>query len=79
MPKPGDPELRLMHQLLLCALIEARSCERFRLLSEGFGRRSFAQFLLSFMVSEAGTTVCLSIWRRTVLAKKRPGRLAGLA
>jgi tRNA-(ms[2]io[6]A)-hydroxylase len=54
MPKPGDPELRLMHQLLLCALIEARSCERFRLLSEGLEEEALRNFYYRFMVSEAG-------------------------
>jgi tRNA-(ms[2]io[6]A)-hydroxylase len=32
--KGGSPEDRLLDQLLMFALIEARSCERFRLLSE---------------------------------------------
>ena len=31
--KGGHPEDRLLEKLLTCALIEARSCERFRLLS----------------------------------------------
>ncbi len=47
-PKGGNPEDKLLHQLLLCGLIEARSCERFRLLSEGVedGGRKFAEILL---------------------------------
>ncbi|MCF8451357.1 MAG: tRNA-(ms[2]io[6]A)-hydroxylase [Taibaiella sp.] len=49
---PGDD--RLMHKLLLCALIEARSCERFRLLSEGLEDEAMRKFYYKFMVSEAG-------------------------
>ena len=33
-PKTGDRMLRLVHRLLVCALIEARSCERFKVLSQ---------------------------------------------
>jgi tRNA-(ms[2]io[6]A)-hydroxylase len=45
---------KLLHQLLLCALIEARSCERFRLLSEGLEEEALRKFYHRFMVSEAG-------------------------
>lgn len=48
---PGD---RLLHKLLICALIEARSCERFRLLSEGLMDAALRKFYYKFMVSEAG-------------------------
>ena len=44
----------LLHQLLICALIEARSCERFRLLSEGLEDEAMRRFYHKFMVSEAG-------------------------
>lgn len=47
-------EQRLLHKLLICALIEARSCERFRLLSEGLEEESLRKFYYKFMVSEAG-------------------------
>ncbi len=53
-PKSDSAEDRLMHQLLLCALIEARSCERFRLLSEGLEDPALQKFYYKFMVSEAG-------------------------
>ena len=33
-PKTGDRNLRLVHRLLIAALIEERSCERFKVLSE---------------------------------------------
>lgn len=54
LPKGGSPENRLMHKLLICALIEARSCERFRLLSEGLEDEDLKKFYYKFMVSEAG-------------------------
>ena len=40
--------------MLTNALIEARSCERFKLLSEGLQDPYFKKFYHSFMVSEAG-------------------------
>lgn len=52
--KGGSGEDRLLDQLLICALIEARSCERFRLLSEGLGDRYLRNFYRRFMESEAG-------------------------
>ena len=45
---------RLLHQLLLNALIEARSCERFRLLSLYIDDENLKKFYYNFMVSEAG-------------------------
>ena len=39
---------------MICALIEARSCERFRLLSEGLADPALRSFYYKFMVSEAG-------------------------
>lgn len=52
--KGGDPEGRLLDQLLTMALIEARSCERFKRLSEGLKDPSLQQFYRRFMESEAG-------------------------
>ncbi len=52
--KGGRPENRLLDQLLICALIEARSCERFRLLSEGLEDEYLRKFYRRFMESEAG-------------------------
>lgn len=52
--KGGSREDRLVERLLLCALIEARSCERFRLLSEGLEEDELKHFYHNFMVSEAG-------------------------
>ncbi len=44
----------LLHKLLLFAMVEARSCERFRLLSENLEEESLREFYRKFMVSEAG-------------------------
>ncbi len=50
----GNREQRLAEQLLLNALIEARSCERFRLLSLHITDPELKEFYHDFMVSEAG-------------------------
>lgn len=52
-PKGGSRETHLVHKLLYAALIEARSCERFRLLSEELQDQDLAQFYRSLMISEA--------------------------
>lgn len=52
--KGGSPEDRLLDQLLLMALIEARSCERFKRLSEGLNDAYLRKFYRRFMESEAG-------------------------
>jgi tRNA-(ms[2]io[6]A)-hydroxylase len=52
-PKGGSKEDHLTHKLLYAALIEARSCERFRLLSEQLPDRELANFYRKLMVSEA--------------------------
>lgn len=53
-PKNISAEDKLMHKLLICALIEARSCERFRLLYENLEDAHLKNFYYKFMVSEAG-------------------------
>jgi tRNA 2-(methylsulfanyl)-N6-isopentenyladenosine37 hydroxylase len=50
----GDYEEALLDRLLICALIEARSCERFKLLSEALKDETLVQFYRELMVSEAG-------------------------
>lgn len=52
-PKGGSRETHLVHKLLYAALIEARSCERFRLLSENIADADLAEFYRKLMVSEA--------------------------
>lgn len=50
----GSKEDRLLEKLITFALIEARSCERFRLLSLHIADESLKEFYHKFMVSEAG-------------------------
>lgn len=52
-PKGGSRTDQLVHRLLYAALIEARSCERFRLLSEELKDKELAEFYGNLMVSEA--------------------------
>lgn len=52
--KGGSREDRLLERLLVCALIEARSCERFRLLSLHINDDNLKEFYHKFMVAEAG-------------------------
>lgn len=52
--KGGDQTLKLLDKLLVCAMIEARSCERFRLLSIELEDANLRNFYHKFMVSEAG-------------------------
>lgn len=52
-PKGGSRTTQLVHRLLYAALIEARSCERFRLLSEELKDKELAEFYHKLMVSEA--------------------------
>src|SRR5277367_2045888 len=52
--KGGGEEDRLLDQLLTMALIEARSCERFKRLSEGLDDEYLCNFYRRFMESEAG-------------------------
>ena len=52
-PKGGSRTTQLVHRLLLAALIEARSCERFRLLSEHLEDKKLANFYRKLMISEA--------------------------
>ncbi|MEM6517312.1 MAG: tRNA-(ms[2]io[6]A)-hydroxylase [Bacteroidota bacterium] len=52
-PKGGSRTTQLVHRLLYAALIEARSCERFRLLSEELKDKDLAEFYRKLMISEA--------------------------
>src|SRR6056300_1316349 len=52
-PKGGSRTTQLVHRLLYAALIEARSCERFRLLSEELKDQELAKFYRNLMISEA--------------------------
>ena len=52
--KGGSPDERFLDQMLTMALIEARSCERFKRLSEGMDNEYMRKFYRKFMESEAG-------------------------
>ena len=52
--KGGARERQLMDQLLVSALIEARSCERFKLLWQHIPDPALSQFYYELMASEAG-------------------------
>lgn len=50
----GSREAGLIERLLFAAMIEARSCERFKVLSENIKDEKLAQFYRDLMESEAG-------------------------
>ncbi|MFO8146657.1 MAG: tRNA-(ms[2]io[6]A)-hydroxylase [Bacteroidota bacterium] len=52
-PKGGSRIDQMVHRLLIAALIEARSCERFRLLSEELKEPELREFYKQLMISEA--------------------------
>lgn len=54
MQKGGSREDQLLEKLMLAAMIEARSCERFRLLARDINDEELREFYKKLMVSEAG-------------------------
>lgn len=52
--KGGSRDQQLVEKLLLNALIEARSCERFKILSNGIPDDELKTFYYELMISEAG-------------------------
>ncbi len=52
--KDGSREERLVDRLLFSAMIEARSCERFKMLSERISDPDLREFYRDLMASEAG-------------------------
>lgn len=69
--KGGHPEGRLLDQLLTMALIEARSCERFKRLSEGLEDEYLRSFYRRFMESEAGHYTLFITLADTYIAKEK--------
>lgn len=69
--KGGSPEERFLDQLLTMALIEARSCERFKRLSEGLDDAYLRKFYRRFMESEAGHYTLFINLAETYLDKER--------
>ena len=54
MKKGASREIALVDRLLFSAMIEARSCERFKVLSENIKDETLAKFYRDLMISEAG-------------------------
>jgi tRNA-(ms[2]io[6]A)-hydroxylase len=50
----GGREAQLVDRLLFSAMIEARSCERFKVLCENISDKQLADFYYELMISEAG-------------------------
>ncbi|MBN8837840.1 MAG: tRNA-(ms[2]io[6]A)-hydroxylase [Sphingobacteriia bacterium] len=71
MKKGGSPNERLLDQLLMMALIEARSCERFKRLSEGLNDEYMRKFYRRFMESEAGHYTLFIDLAETYLPKEK--------
>src|SRR5579859_4816280 len=73
--KGGSREQQLVEKLLMNAMIEARSCERFRLLWKEIADESLSQFYYELMVSEAGHyKIFLSLAREFMNADEVHGR-----
>jgi tRNA-(ms[2]io[6]A)-hydroxylase len=53
-PKGDHRMKRLIYRLLVAALIEARSCERFKVLSQKLSDEKLKKFYEKLMISEAG-------------------------
>ena len=69
--KGGHIDDRLLDQLLTMALIEARSCERFKRLSEGLNDKYLQRFYRKFMESEAGHYTLFLKLAETYVDKKK--------
>lgn len=69
-PKGGSRTTQLVHRLLYAALIEARSCERFRLLSENIKDQELAKFYRDLMASEANHYTLFLNFARTFGERK---------
>tara|TARA_B100000768_G_scaffold177198_1_gene191027 strand:+ start:63 stop:644 length:582 start_codon:yes stop_codon:yes gene_type:complete len=64
-PKTKDRQTALIHRLLVAALIEARSCERFKVFSENMEDEELSEFYKDLMISEANHyTLFLSYARK---------------
>ena len=69
--KGGAEEGRLLDQLLMMAMIEARSCERFKRLSEGLNDEYLRKFYRRFMESEAGHYTLFIELAETYIGKEK--------
>lgn len=69
--KGGSREDQLLDKLLTMVLIEARSCERFKRLSEGLNDPYLAKFYRRFMESEAGHYTLFIDLAETYVSKEK--------
>jgi tRNA 2-(methylsulfanyl)-N6-isopentenyladenosine37 hydroxylase len=69
--KGGSEDDRMLDKLLMCALIEARSCERFKRLSEGLQDTYLRKFYRRFMESEAGHYTLFITLAETYIPKQK--------
>ena len=71
-PKGGSRIEHLVNKLLYAALIEARSCERFRILSEKLNDQYLKNFYRKLMISEAHHyTLFLKLARKYSVEKEK--------
>lgn len=66
----GDRTQQMAERLLILAMIEARSCERFRILSLHVNDPDLKQFYHEFMVSEAGHYVTFIDLAKTYMGEE---------
>ena len=71
-PKGGSKTNHLVNKLLIAGLIEARSCERFRILSEELEDKKLKKFYRKLMISEANHyTMFLRLARKYADSRER--------
>ena len=69
-PKGGSRNTQLVHRLLLAALIEARSCERFKVFSENMADEELSKFYKELMISEANHYTLFLGYARKYMARE---------
>jgi tRNA-(ms[2]io[6]A)-hydroxylase len=72
--KGGSEEGRLLDKMLMMAMIEARSCERFKRLSEGLADEYLRKFYRRFMESEASHYTLFIELAETYITKEKVAR-----
>lgn len=69
-PKTKDRQTALINRLLVAALIEARSCERFKVFSENMQDEELSKFYKDLMVSEANHYTLFIRYARKYMDRK---------
>ena len=69
-PKTKDRQTALINRLLVAALIEARSCERFKVFSENMLDEELSKFYKDLMVSEANHYTLFLRYARKYMDRK---------